>query len=48
MLIAELRLLTRAIFVVDGAGVLRYVQIGPEITDEVDYDAALAAAKALV
>ena len=48
VLIQELRLLTRAIFVVDREGVLRYRQIVPEITDEVDYDAALASARALV
>jgi thiol peroxidase len=48
VLIKELRLLTRAIFVVDRQGVIRHREVVPEITDEVDYDAALAAAKALL
>ena len=46
-LIKELRLLSRAIFVVDKAGVIRYVEYVPEIASEPDYDKALAAAKAL-
>ncbi len=47
VLIAELRLLARAIFVVDREGVIRYVQLVNEITDEPDYDAALAAVREL-
>ena len=47
VLIAELRLLARAIFVVDREGVIRYVQLVHEITDEPDYDAALAAVREL-
>jgi thiol peroxidase len=42
VLIKELRLLSRAVFVVDPAGNIRYVQIVPEITDPPDYAAALA------
>jgi thiol peroxidase len=48
VLIKELRLLARAVFIIDAQGVLRYVQIVPEMTNEPDYDAALAAAKAAV
>jgi len=43
--IKELRLDTRAIFVVDGSGKLVHVEYVPEMTDHPDYDAALAAAK---
>lgn len=48
VVIKELRLLTRSIFVVDKNGVLTYCEIVPEVTHEVDFDAALAAAKAVV
>jgi len=47
-LIKELRLLTRAVFVVDRKGAIAYVQYLKEITQEPDYDAALAAARKLV
>lgn len=43
VLIKELRLLTRAVFVVDRKGVVRYVEMVKEITKEPDYDAALKA-----
>jgi thiol peroxidase len=46
VLIKELRLLARAIFVVDPAGQVRYVEIVPEVTSHPNYDAALAAARA--
>jgi thiol peroxidase len=46
VLIKELGLLTRAVFVVDKAGVVRYTQYVSEITNEPDYAAALAAIKA--
>ena len=39
-------LLARAVLVVDGAGKVAYVQLVPEIAEEPDYDAALAALKA--
>ena len=45
--IKELRLLARAVLVIDADGVVRYVQIVPEVTEHPDYDAAIAAAKAL-
>ncbi len=48
VLVKELRLLARAVFVVDQQGVVRYEQIVGEITNEPDYDAALSAAKGLV
>ncbi|MBW8015398.1 MAG: thiol peroxidase [Planctomycetes bacterium] len=48
VLIKGLRLLARAVFIVDIDGVVRYEQIVPELTDEPDYDAALRAAKALL
>jgi len=43
--IKELRLETRAVFIVDASGIVRYVQYVPEITQEPNYDAALAALK---
>ena len=48
VLMKELRLLARSIFVVDKENVIRYVQIVPEQTTEPDYEAALTALKALV
>lgn len=47
VLIAERGLLARSVFVIDADGVVRYVQIVPEITEEPDYDAALAAVREL-
>lgn len=47
VLIKELRLLARAIFVLDGGGVIRYMEIVKEITQEPDYQAALDAVRAL-
>ena len=43
VLIKELRLLARAVFIVDNESIIRYVQIVPELTDEPDYEAALNA-----
>jgi len=43
VLIKELRLLARAVFVVDRGGTVRYVELVKEITHEPDYDAALKA-----
>ena len=48
ILIKELRLLARTIFVVDGDGIVKYVQIVKEVTDEPDYVAVLKAMKKLV
>lgn len=45
--IKELRLLTRSIFVVDTKGMVTYVEIVPEVTTPVDFDAALDAIKAV-
>jgi thiol peroxidase len=48
VLIKELKLLSRSIFVVDGKDTVRYVQHVKEVTEEPDYAAVLeAAAKAL-
>ena len=47
VLIEELRLLARAVFVVDQEGIVRYRQIVKEITEEPDYEAALSAVKNL-
>ena len=48
LLIAPLHLLTRTVIVTDKNGVIRYMQIVPEITELPDMDAAMAAAKALL
>ncbi len=48
VLIKELRLLARAVFVLDKEGVIRYIQLVKEVTDEPDYDAALEAVKELL
>jgi thiol peroxidase len=45
VLIDELRLLARAVFVVDGDGIIRYKQIVDELTSEPDYDSAIQAVK---
>lgn len=45
VLIKELRLLARAVFVVNKDGVVRYIEIVNELTNEPDYDAALKAAR---
>jgi thiol peroxidase len=47
VLIKELRLLARAVFVVDREGVIRYIELVKEIAEEPDYDAALSAVKEL-
>lgn len=46
LLIAELKLLARAIVVIGKDRKIAYVQIVPEVASEPDYDAALAAAAA--
>ena len=43
ILVKELRLLARAVFIIDADGVVRYVQLVKEIAEEPDYDAVLAA-----
>ncbi len=46
VLIKELRLLARAVFVADRKGVLTHVEIVPDISKEPDYDKVLAAVSA--
>ena len=48
ILIKDLRLLARAVFILDRDGVIRYVDIVKELTEEPDYEAVLEAAKSLV
>jgi thiol peroxidase len=45
VLIKDLRLLARAVFVVDRKGIVRYANIVPEISHEPDYDEVLKAVK---
>lgn len=47
LLIEELRLLARAVLVVDAEGVLRYLQLVPKVEQEPDYQAVLEAVKQL-
>jgi thiol peroxidase len=48
LLLKELKLLARAVYVIDKAGKIAYREIVKEVTAEPDYDAALAAARKLV
>jgi thiol peroxidase len=48
LLIDELKLLARSTFVLDKDGKVVYAQVVPEVTQEPDYDAALAALKKLL
>ena len=48
LVIKELRLLTRAVLVVDKTGTVQYIQVVGEVTDEPDYEAVLNAVKDLV
>lgn len=48
VLIKDLRLLARAVFIVDKDGVVKYVQLVPEVTKEPNYDEVLTALKALL
>jgi thiol peroxidase len=47
VMISDLRIHSRAIFVVDGENTIRYVEYVPEVADHPNYEAALAAAKSL-
>lgn len=47
ILIEELRLLARSIFIVDRSEVVRYVEIVPELSKHPDFEKALAAVKAV-
>ena len=46
--IDELKLLTRAVLVLDSEGTVAYKEIVPEVTEEPDYAAAMAALRMLV
>ena len=48
VLIKELRLLARAVFVVDKEGVIRYMELVKELTNEPNYEAPLKVAKELL
>ena len=48
VLIKELRLLARTIFILDKNGVVQYVQLVKEVSKEPDYAAVIAAAKKLM
>ncbi len=48
VLMKEVRLLARAVFVVDRDGVIRYIQLVPEVGSEPDYGPIIAAAAGLV
>lgn len=47
-LIEELKIMARAVYVLDASGKVVYGQIVPEVTEEPDYDAALSALKGLL
>ena len=48
VLVEQSRLLARAVFVVDREGIIQYIQLVPEITQEPDYDAVIQAVKQLL
>jgi thioredoxin-dependent peroxiredoxin len=48
VLIKELRLLARAIFLVDRDNILRYSEIVPEVTGQVNFEKALAETRSLL
>src|SRR5690606_9801623 len=48
LLIKELRLDMRAVFVIDKNNIIQYVQVLNEMTEHPDYDAAIAALKNLI
>ena len=48
VLIEELRLLSRAIFIIDRDGIVRYVEYVPEVTRRPDYNKAIEALKNVV
>ena len=47
VLIREIRLLARSIFIIDKNDLIRYIQIVPELTEHPDYDRALEELKKL-
>ncbi|GIV07969.1 MAG: putative thiol peroxidase [Fimbriimonadales bacterium] len=48
VLVKELRILSRAVFVVDSEGTIRYAEYVPEIASHPNYDAALQAVRQLI
>lgn len=48
VVIKELVLLSRSIFVIDASDIIRYIQIVPEVTNEPDYAAVLAAVRKML
>jgi thiol peroxidase len=48
ILIKELKLLARAVFIIDSNDIVRYIQIVPEVTAEPDYAAVIGAVKSLL
>jgi len=48
VVIKELQLLARAVFIVDDQDIVRYIEIVPEVTKEPDYDRVLNAVRALL
>ena len=48
LLIKELRLLARAVFVIDKEGVIRYIQVVKEISQQPNYEEILQAVKKLI
>jgi thiol peroxidase len=48
LLIKDLRLLARAVFVVDQSGNIRHIQLVKEVAEEPDYDAVIQAVKELL
>ena len=48
LLIGDLRLLTRAVLVVDQNDMITYMQVMPEVSNEPDYDSALEALKKII
>lgn len=48
VLIKELRLLSRSIFIIDKDDIVRYIEIVPELTEHPDYDRALKEANKLL
>ena len=47
-IIKELRLLARGVVVIDKEGVIRHLEVVPEVTDQPDYDKALEIARSLI
>ena len=48
VLVKELKLLARSVFIVDEQDVIRYVELVPEITQQPDYDRVINAVRALL